>query len=81
MLETDIPFEPGILQQVRLYTAEGGVDVVVTGCVVHSRRDSTSAAHSRFLTGFSLVGPHLWDAQAQYDRLLDAIAGTPSFEG
>jgi hypothetical protein len=73
-LETDAPFEIGTLHQIRLYTAVAGVDVVVTGCVVYSRRDSTAARRSRYLSGFSLAGPHHWDSQAQYDRLLDAVA-------
>jgi hypothetical protein len=76
LLETDTPFEVGTLHQVRLYTLDGSADLVVSAVAVHSRRDSAAAPRSRFISGFSLAGPHQWDAHVQYDRLLDVLASS-----
>jgi hypothetical protein len=74
VLETAAPFPVGSRHLFRFETADDSIDLTVAARVVYSRRDSASARHSWYVSGFRFLPPSDGDAAEHFDRLLDLVA-------
>ena len=73
LIETAAPFPVGSLHRFRLETADRSVALTLTARTVHSRRDSASAQHSWYLSGFRFLPPQAPDAAEDFVDLLDLV--------
>jgi hypothetical protein len=74
VLETAAPFPVGSRHLFRFETADDSINLTVAARAVYSRRDSASARHSWYVSGFRFLPPSDGDAAEHFDRLLDLVA-------
>ena len=74
LFETVEALPVGSTRQVRLFTLDGSISVLVLAEVVHSRRDSASARYSMFISGCRFIGSQGEDTERALTRLIDLLA-------
>lgn len=80
MVESAAPFPVSSLHRFRIETADRSVALTITARTVHSRRDSASARHSWYLSGFRFLPPPAPDAAADFVGLLDLVMSELAYE-